>query len=118
MKKLLAVILLINMNLLYSQQTKPLSFTKEFTLKTSDIQTLKKFKWGKLKDVFKESKATDSIKITISFTNKDASNGIQPNIDHISTEVKGQKAELNKLIRTAKKLARQIVKSEKETAEG
>jgi len=117
MKKLFVIVFLISLNLLYSQEHKSVSTSKEFTLKTSDIQTLKKFNWNKVKDIFKDNKKTDSIKITISFTNKEKPDGSHPKIDNISTEVKGQRSELNKLIRTAKKLARQIVKSEKQSAE-
>ena len=114
MKKLILIIFFINLNLLYSQETKGLSTTKEFSLKTSDIQTLKKFNWNKLKDIFKDNKETDSIKITIAYFKNENADGTHPEFDNIETAVKGQKSELNQLIKTAKKLAKQIVQSEKD----
>ncbi len=114
MKKLLVILLLVNLNVLYSQEIENTNTVKEFALKTSDIQTLKKFDWNKVKDIFKDNKATDSIKISIAYVKKENADGTHPEFDNIETTVKGQQSDLNELIKTAKKLAKQIVKSEKD----
>ena len=114
MKKLLVILLLVNLNVLYSQEIENTNTVKEFALKTSDIQTLKQFDWNKVKDIFKDNKATDSIKISISYVKKENADGTHPEFDNIETTVKGQQSDLNELIKTAKKLAKQIVKSEKD----
>ncbi len=114
MKKLLLILLLVNFNVLYSQEIENSSTVKEFALKTSDIQTLKKFNWNKVKDVFKDNKATDSITIKIAYMKTENADGTHPEFDNIETTIKGQQSELNQLIKTAKKLAKQIVKSEKD----
>jgi len=142
MKKLILITLLFSMNFLYSQNTKTGVRMKEFKIETNNVGELKNFEWRKVKKFFNQNNKNDSIKIVLILKNdsKDNSNidvqmkritsetkgqalelnKMTPRIDvqmkSITSEIKikGQNFELNKMIRRAKKMIKDMAETEKE----
>jgi hypothetical protein len=115
MKKLIIVILLMNLYPVFGQNKVQKTAVTKFSIETDNLEELKNFKWNWVKKFFKENDKNDSIKIVLRHkkdTPKTKNGDFQ--LNGVTTEINGQAFELNKMIRTAKKMVKEIVKIEGE----
>jgi|GEM_PF-5872170 len=114
MKKLILLILLLSFSSIYSQNNKTKSTIKEFKFQTNNPDELTKFKWEKVYGFFEKNNQNDSIKIVMVLRNDDninSKNNIK--LNNLTTEIKGQVFELNKLILKAKEMTAEMIKTNK-----
>lgn len=111
MKNLIILTFLLCANFIYSQTNKTNPKVTSFVIESNNQDELKDIKWKKVKRFFKQNDKNDSIKITIKFKN-DLNENFEnkAKLNHFETEVKGQTFELNKMIRTAKKATKEMIK--------
>ncbi len=115
MRKLILITILLSFSSLYSQNIKTERHSKEFAIEVNNVEELKDIKWKKLKHFFKPSDKNDFIRIVIIINNeskKSSKSKIQ--LNSIKSDINGQAFELNKMIRKAKKMTKEMIKTEKE----
>ena len=86
-----------------------------FSVETNSLEELKNYDWKSLKHFFKDNEKNDSIQIKICLKDDDSkgSNNVFK-LNSSSTTIKGQTRDLKKIIRTTKRMIRDIVKINKE----
>ncbi|WP_146066651.1 hypothetical protein [Candidatus Venteria ishoeyi] len=100
------------MNSLYAQTTEPKITMNSFEIEGSDLEELQDFKWRTVKKFFKGNEKNDSIRIVIKYNNESTENPeTQVKITSLETEIKGQTRDLNKMIRTARKVSKKLLKN-------
>lgn len=114
MKKLLVIILIFCAVYTQAQKQKLNTTVSSFTVETNNLNELKNYDWKNLRDFFKDNEKNDSIQIKFCLKNdypKDSNKKFRLNFS--STTIKGKRYELNKMIRTAKQLTKEIIKINK-----
>ena len=116
MRKLLVIMTMIFCAGYTQAQDQQLKTTvSSFSVETNSLEELKNYDWRSLKHFFKDNEKNDSIQIKICFKNdesKDSNEAI--NLNQTSATIKGQKFELNKMIRTVKNMAKELIKIKKD----
>lgn len=111
MKNLILLTFLLCVNFIYSQTSENKTKVTSFLIESNNPDKLKDFKWKKVKKFFKQNDKNDSIKIVIKFKNDQNDNlEHKAKLTNLKTEIKGQTFELNKMIRTAKKATKEMLK--------
>lgn len=108
MKKILLIIMIFCAGYTQEQEQKSKTTVSSFSIETNSLDELKNFDWRKVKKFFKDNEKNDSIQIDFCLKNDDDKDS---NIS--STTIKGQTHELKKMIRTAKRMTKQIIKINK-----
>ncbi|MFV8331572.1 hypothetical protein [Flavobacterium sp. GSP14] len=108
MKKLFLLFILFFVNSIYSQSKESSTKVNAFEIKSNSKQELQNFDWTKVKQFFSENDKQDDITIIIDYFEKSENN---KNDNILKTEIKGKTFELNKMVRTAKKITRKLLKS-------
>lgn len=118
MKKLLVIILILCAGYTHAQDKKQKTTVSSFSVETNSLDELKNYDWKSLKKFFKGNEKNDSIQIRFCLKNddsKDSKNKFKLNLS--STTVKGKTCELRKIIRTAKRMTKELIKINKEFKE-
>jgi hypothetical protein len=105
MKNLFLLSFLFFFNSIYSQSKESSIKANTFEIKSNSKQDLQNFDWKKVKKFFKENDQQDDISIIINYDEK--SNN-KENGSVLKTEIKGKTSELNRMIRTAKRITRKL----------
>lgn len=101
-----------------AQDQKLKTTVSSFSVETNNLDELKNYDWRSLKDFFKGNEKNDSIQITFCLKNdypKGSKKKFKLNL--LSTTIKGETYELKKMIRTAKRMTKEIIKINKELKE-
>ena len=119
MKKLLVIMMMIFCaGYTQAQKQKLKATVSSFSVETNSLEELKNYDWRSLKHFFKDNEKNDSIQIKICIKNDDSKGSNKEfKLNNSSTTIKGQTYELNKMIRTVKRLTKEIIKINKEFKE-
>jgi flagellar biosynthesis protein FliP len=107
MKNLLLLSFFFFFTSMYSQSKESAIKVNTFEIKSNTKQELQDFNWKKVRKFFKENDPQDDIKIIINYVEKSTN---KENDNVLKTEIKGKAHELNKMIRTAKKITRKLLR--------
>jgi len=112
MKKILVIIMIFCAGYTQAQEQKSKTTVSSFSIETNSLNELKNFDWRSVKKFFKDNEKNDSIQIKFYLKNdKDSSKELNLNVS--STTIKGQTHELREMIRTAKRMTKEIIKINK-----
>lgn len=112
MKKILVIIMIFCAGYTQAQEQKSKTTVSSFSIETNSLNELKNFDWRSVKKFFKDNEKNDSIQIKFYLKNdKDSSKELNLNVS--STTIKGQTHELKEMIRTAKRMTKEIIKINK-----
>jgi len=115
MKKLLVIILVFCAGYTQAQEQKLKTTVSSFSVETNSLDELKNYDWKSLTDFFKGNEKNDSIQIKFCLKNdypKSSMKKVKLNL--VSTTIKGKTYELKKMIRTAKRMSKEIIKINKD----
>jgi len=118
MKRIFVLLLFFSAVLVQAQDQKMKTTVSSFSVETNNLDELKNYDWRSLKKYFKDNDKNDSIQIKFCLKNdypKDSKEVFKLTLS--STTIKGENHELNKMIRTAKKMIKEIIKIKKELTE-
>ena len=118
MKKLFVIILIFCAGYSHAQDKKQKTTVSSFSVETNNLDELKNYDWRNLKAFFKGNEKNDSIQITFCLKNDDSKDSKKKfKLNLSSTTIKGKTCELRKIIRTAKRMTKEIIKINKELKE-
>jgi len=115
MKRLLVIILIFCAGYTQAQDQKSKTTVSSFSVETNSLDELKNYDWKSLKKIFKGNEKNDSIQIKLCLNCNDSkASEDKLKLNLISTTIKGKTYELKKMIRTARRMIKEMIKINKD----